>query len=608
MIIEDRIWGSFKIDDKFVPIIESNEFLKLKNKRQNGIYNKQEYVHTRYEHSLGVYFLSSKLITIIEKKLNNCINITEQEKDAIKIMALCHDIGHGPFSHLAERCLEGTHEENTVRILTGDSDINKVIIENFGQETLDKVIDLVQLKEKIKTNNVYNENIDLIFVVSKLLSGGIDVDRLDYIARDSFHITGKKEDFSKLLDYINLDYINDYLEITFDSDAEYLIANYLNKRFEQYDKIYLSDRKIIIENIFKKYIAKIKYPLTWDTEENDILDDMKNKLENSDYIIKRYLQIILGKEIDQDIVYRVFNSKQEYDYFTDYLKSNFSFLNESESFINISDKMSIYSSKNRIFINHNGVIKEMSDCKILNSNLCEEKYIVGIDFGILNRELNLEKDIYETLKSKFELDIEQEKKYTFLVDNDDDFNKQVELIIKDLNVKVGKATYNLDLYYTSDDNCLSRKRVTVRNRRTKNKNIWNVKIPLDDKSSITKRIEKNLSSKNESVAYLKSIGFNIMGLKPYINLNTDRQTAIFQFRNSLFEFAFDRTVANKEEENINPYYMLECELKKGDSIDLYFLNQLLKKYPFLKECNNSKLEIAESKFEQISKEKTLILK
>ena len=151
MIINDNVWGNIEVEERYECIVNSTEVKKLKNKKQLGMVLSDKAIHTRFDHSLGVYYLACKLVNTIKSKLSNYIDISKS--DAIKIMALVHDIGHGPFSHLAERLLNESHENNTVSLLKNNTDIHNIIINNFGSNVLDKVIYLIELKEKVKNDD-----------------------------------------------------------------------------------------------------------------------------------------------------------------------------------------------------------------------------------------------------------------------------------------------------------------------------------------------------------------------------------------------------------------------------------------------------------------------
>ena len=94
MTIINDIWGQIKIDGGYEKIINTKEFNEMKQKRQLGLNTSPNATHTRYQHSLGVYYLACKLIDICKTKFKNTLTITKEDEEAIKCMALVHDIGH----------------------------------------------------------------------------------------------------------------------------------------------------------------------------------------------------------------------------------------------------------------------------------------------------------------------------------------------------------------------------------------------------------------------------------------------------------------------------------------------------------------------------------
>lgn len=596
MVVNDKVWGSIFVPEKYECIVNSRQIQNLKTKKQLGMVLSDKAVHTRFDHSLGVYFLACKLVDTIKVKLSDFVTINEIDEDAIKIMALTHDIGHGPFSHLAERLLNESHENNTVRLLKEDTDIHNIIINNFSKEVLDKVIYLIELKEKIKNNSYIDNNVDIMFIVSKLLSGGIDIDRLDYIARDSYHVLGTVCDYSDILNYINLDYLNDYLEIVFDKEGEYLIANYLNKRYELYDTVYLNDKKFVVETCLDKLIKTINYPIAWHSDENEILSVFKNYTNCGNLYIQRLVDIVLNKNVDDDIKYLVFENKKEYDYFLERLTTKYVSLNLDNCLFTTSNKLNIYSNKNKIYVKKDNIIMEMNECPILNSNLQREKYIIGIDFRLLSY-LELDASYFEKesevnkLKKEFSSKIELEKKY--LYKNSSCTEEVKDEIIKCLQLKVPSYVTNMDVYYDCDSK-LKAKGMTLRNRVTENKDVWNIKEKLDDKSSVTKRTEYVFDNLDEVLTYLKNVkNIDMDSLNVVYSSITNRCAYKLDFKNSTFELAFDHVVLDSNSNQIS-FDMIECELKKGYPIDLYYLNNIMHSFSSLIDCSKSKNEMVEN--------------
>ena len=601
MKVINDIWGKITIDDKYEKIINTKEFNDMKQKSQLGLNTNPNAIHTRYQHSLGVYHLACKLIEICKKKFNSTLSITKEDEEAIKCMALVHDIGHGCFSHVSEQFLPGTHENRTIEILLDEnSEIHQVVVENFGEVVLQKIIDLIKMKEDIKGNNYDSNDNNLSMILAKLLSGGIDIDRIDYIFRDSFYVTGERNDFSAILDNIDLEYIDDSLEIVYDAKAEYLIANFFNKRFELYDTIYFEKTTRVLEAIFGNFIKELGFQFTWNTTEVEVQNLFRENLNNPDPITSRYAKLLYNRQIDEHFIIVEINNQEKYEYYQVELFSKVPILaNYSECFLESNCKSSIYSG-NKIFIRKDGLIKDISECsKILNSELKKEKYILGIDLDLLKTLLKKDgrspeeiKDIIkETLKATAN-EIEQEKKYVFTDEANINPIKGFKIVRDELGLGEAQYIENVDTYYDCES-ILEKYRINVRRRVSNGDEEWTVKRPLNDKTSISKRIEKNFKSLEDVLAFLqKEWNIPINHLEETLTLKTLRAKYNLDYNNGLFEIVFDKTTPFVNGEVLKPNYMIECELKKGNSSGLFLINRVISKLDFIKECKFSKKEIA----------------
>ena len=126
-------------------------------------------VHTRLHHALGAYHLMQKAIEELKQK---GVDINDEEAQGAKIAILLHDIGHGPFSHALEHTLVDVHHE----------ELSLLIMEKLNEEYEGKL----QVAIDIFTGK-YPKTF-----LHQLVSSQLDVDRLDYLARDSF-FTGVSE-------------------------------------------------------------------------------------------------------------------------------------------------------------------------------------------------------------------------------------------------------------------------------------------------------------------------------------------------------------------------------------------------------------------------------
>ena len=126
--------------------------------------------HTRFQHSLGAFFLMTEAIQSLRGK---GVEVTDHEAESVKLAILLHDVGHGPFSHVLENTIApGVHHE----------EISLLLMEKMNRE-LDGQLDLAI--------RIYKDEYEKRFL-HQLVSSQLDMDRLDYLRRDSFY-TGVTE-------------------------------------------------------------------------------------------------------------------------------------------------------------------------------------------------------------------------------------------------------------------------------------------------------------------------------------------------------------------------------------------------------------------------------
>ncbi len=150
-VIQDTIHGTIKLEDWQVEIIDSPAFQRLRRIKQLGFANLvyPGANHTRFEHSIGAMHLAKKLV----------------DDEEIVAAALLHDVGHTPFSHSGERIIKHYARKR-------HEDVKELIYEKFGEILERNGIDPKKVVKKIKESPV---------------SGDIDVDRMDYLVRDSYY-------------------------------------------------------------------------------------------------------------------------------------------------------------------------------------------------------------------------------------------------------------------------------------------------------------------------------------------------------------------------------------------------------------------------------------
>lgn len=237
-VINDPVHGFIAIHDELIyAIIEHPYFQRLRRIKQLGL---TDFVypgahHTRFHHALGAYHLMRKALITLKHK---GVEISPEEEQGAQIAILLHDIGHGPFSHTLEHTLmrDISHEE-----------ISLLFMESLNAEfqgQLDLAIKIFKNKYPKK-------------FLHQLVSGQLDVDRLDYLTRDSF-FTGVSEgviNYNRLIDM--MDVVDNALVL--ESKAIYSIEKFLISRRIMYWQVYLHKTVVCAEEMLIKLILRAKH-------------------------------------------------------------------------------------------------------------------------------------------------------------------------------------------------------------------------------------------------------------------------------------------------------------------------------------------------------------
>ena len=185
-LIYDNIHGYIELDPLCLNIIDSPEFQRLRNIKQLGAcyYVFPNATHSRFEHSLGVSHLAKEMITNISFNQPE-LNITKEMIVNIQIAGLCHDLGHGPYSHLFDnhilfdnKSINNIHEMRSCHLL-------EELVKNNTIELSCKQLDII--KELIHPQNRKDLNLpDYMYQIVSNVFNGIDVDKFDYLKRDCY--------------------------------------------------------------------------------------------------------------------------------------------------------------------------------------------------------------------------------------------------------------------------------------------------------------------------------------------------------------------------------------------------------------------------------------
>ena len=237
-IFNDPVYGFISVQDDFLfNIIEHPYFQRLRRIKQLGLTHivYPGALHTRFQHAMGAMHLMSEAIEVLRSKGNI---ITAKEARAVMIAILLHDIGHGPFSHALENCIVYNISHEYLSSLF----MERLNIEFNG--TLQLAI------------NIFRNNYKKKFL-HQLVSGQLDVDRLDYLKRDSF-FTGVSEGVISTERIIKMmDVVNDRLVI--EAKGIYSIENFIIARRLMYWQVYLHKTVLGAEYLLIKILNRAKY-------------------------------------------------------------------------------------------------------------------------------------------------------------------------------------------------------------------------------------------------------------------------------------------------------------------------------------------------------------
>lgn len=236
-IINDPVYGFITIDHPLIlQIISHPWYQRLRNIHQMAFAHLvyPGAVHSRLHHSLGAYHLMCNALSELKGK---GIEISSEEELGAKVAILLHDIGHGPFSHALEKELISDVHHETISILL----MQKLNEEFNGQ--LQIAIDIFTAKHPKR-------------FLHQLISGQLDVDRLDYLIRDSF-FTGVAEGVVSYDRIIKMLTVKDG-ELMVEEKAIYSIEKFLVSRRLMYWQVYIHKTVLSAEMMLVKLIRRAK--------------------------------------------------------------------------------------------------------------------------------------------------------------------------------------------------------------------------------------------------------------------------------------------------------------------------------------------------------------
>jgi uncharacterized protein len=293
-IINDPVYGFITVDDPLILDVIRNPFYqRLRRIQQMGFANLvyPGAVHTRLHHSLGAYHLMCNALASLKSK---GIDISKNEELGAKLAILLHDVGHGPFSHALE--------QNLIEKLDHES-VSLQIMKRLNVEFQGGLATAIEI-----FTNSYPKKF-----LHQLVSGQLDVDRMDYLNRDSF-FTGVSEGVIGYDRIIHMLTVHNG-ELMVQEKGIYSIEKFLVARRLMYWQVYLHKTVVSAESMLVKIIQRARekilrgenltsgsasldffltknpqHPSEWldtfcDLDDNDVMSALKNWVKNEDPVL-----------------------------------------------------------------------------------------------------------------------------------------------------------------------------------------------------------------------------------------------------------------------------------------------------------------------------------
>ncbi|XP_038579148.1 deoxynucleoside triphosphate triphosphohydrolase SAMHD1-like [Micropterus salmoides] len=201
-VFNDPIHGHVELDPLLIKIIDTPQFQRLRNIKQlgGGYFVYPGASHNRFEHSIGVGYLAGQLVEALQTRQPE-LNIDERDILCVKIAGLCHDLGHGPFSHLFDQAfipkarpgVEWKHEMASLDMFDHLLEQNSLVLPPEDVRFIKEMI-VPQDTEDSEGRNLpwryegRTEDKSFLYEIVANKRNGVDVDKFDYFARDCHHL------------------------------------------------------------------------------------------------------------------------------------------------------------------------------------------------------------------------------------------------------------------------------------------------------------------------------------------------------------------------------------------------------------------------------------
>jgi HD superfamily phosphohydrolase len=288
MEIRDPVHGSIYYSDSETAILDTAEYQRLRAIKQLGFaeFSFPGATHNRYLHSVGVGHLVGQVFDNIFKMYAfSHPSVKERYRSTVRLAALLHDVGHGPLSHTTETVMpmlselnvkiyaeqknlgnalhesqnlnrRANHEDFTIKFVT-ESEISTAIKNNFSDITPAHVACLIDKSLRAPDDFFIDGGCDYRPIFSQLVSSELDVDRMDYLERDSYFCGTNygKIDTHWLIQNMTIHRVQDKAYLALNRRALYSFDDFLISRHHMHLMVYCHHKSIIYEEMLNRYLT-----------------------------------------------------------------------------------------------------------------------------------------------------------------------------------------------------------------------------------------------------------------------------------------------------------------------------------------------------------------
>jgi HD superfamily phosphohydrolase len=275
MRVRDPIHGVIAVSDAEKAVIDSRFAQRLRHVKQLGFGDLAfpGATHARHAHSLGAMHVAGRLFDAVAAHAELPVPVAARFRTAVRLAALCHDLGHMPLSHSSEQIApprhtlalpawlgpntgRASHEDFTVKILL-DSSLSALVRERFAPAgvTVESVVSLITGLEPPGGLAFSHGGVDWFPLLRALVSGELDADRMDYLLRDSLYtgVNYGRYDLDWLVENLNPAFKGGRAYLALSRAAAFAFEDFLLSRYHMFVSVYYHHTTVSFDWMLKRY-------------------------------------------------------------------------------------------------------------------------------------------------------------------------------------------------------------------------------------------------------------------------------------------------------------------------------------------------------------------